>query len=163
MRRILKRGLPVLLLVAVAAASFAPVAEAGRRRGHVRYRDVAPAYRGRHVVRVIDRRPVMVVRRHRRPGAFAGFLGGLVLGTVLSHARPACPRPSVVYEYYDPYCHRTFASLDAYHAHLRYHHHPRLVDVIDVRTGRCVDTYHWRDGGWCSRHDRDWEYEHWDD
>ena len=152
------RGLGVLLLVALAAAALAPAAEAGR--GHGRYQGIGPVYQGPRVVRVVHRGPYLI-ERHSEAGALAGFLGGLVLGSMISNARPA-PPPPPAYEYYDPYCRERFLSLDAYGAHLCHHRHPRSIDVIEVHSGRCVDTYAWTDGRWCSRDDRP-PYEDWDE
>jgi hypothetical protein len=162
-RSIGNRALGVLLLVALAGASLAPAAAADR--GHVRYKGGGPAYQGRGVVRVVHRGPYFI-ERHSEAGAIAGFLGGLVVGSVLSNARPAAPPPPV-YEYYDPYCDRHFVTVRAYDEHLYYHRHPRTAEIIEVHSGRCVDTLDWRDGRWCSRDDRGRddhpEYEDWDE
>ena len=72
-----------------------------------------------------------------------------------------------MYEYYDPYCRERFATIEAYDEHLYEYRHPRTVEVIEVHSGRCVDTLDWRDGRWCSRDDRDRDdrpsYEDWDE
>jgi len=148
MNRSMIRGLGVLLLLALATASLAPAAQAGH--GHRGHRHGRAVFGGSHVVRVVE--------HHTSPGAvFAGFLGGLVLGTVLSDAQAAPPPP--VYEYYDPYCGERFVSLEVYGDHAWRHRHPLVVDVIDVHSRRCVDTYRWRDGRWCGRYDRDGRYD----
>jgi hypothetical protein len=149
------RALTVLLLVAFASASLAPVAVAG---GRTRYKRPRPARHG--VVRVVHRGPYIHYHRSE-PGALAGFIGGLVVGTVLSNALPPAPPPPV-YEYYDPYCHRNFVTVEAYDEHLFTHRHPRSAEVIEVHSGRCVDTMVWRDGRWCSRDDHP-AYEEWDE
>jgi hypothetical protein len=166
-RTIANRTLGVLLLVALASASLAPAARADRDHG--RFRRGGPVYPGRGVVRVVHRGPYFV-ERHSEAGAIAGFLGGLVLGSVLSNARPAVPPPA--YEYYDPYCDQSFVTIEAYDEHLYYHRHPRTAEIIEVHSGRCVDTLNWRDGRWCSRDDRSRDdrgrddhpqYENWDE
>lgn len=148
------RALAVLLLVALASASLAPAALADR--DHVRTRRGRSA--GPGVVRVVHRGPVFV-ERHSDAGALVGFLGGLVVGSILSSAPPPSPPPPA-YEYYDPFCQRNFITIGAYDQHLSYHRHPRSVEVIELHSGRCVDTLDWRDGGWCSRNERP-RYEDW--
>jgi hypothetical protein len=146
------RALVALLLVAVASASLAPAALADRdhggRRGHPR------------TIRV--HRGPWIGERHSDAGAFVGFLGGLVVGSILSTASSPAPPPPPAYVYEDPFCHRSFASLEAYEYHLGYHRHPREADVIEMRSGRQVDALEWRDGGWCSRYDHP-RYEEWDE
>jgi hypothetical protein len=148
-RPIVNRALGALLLVALASASLAPAALADR--GHVRYKRGGPVLRGPGMVRVVHRGPVFIERRSDA-GALVGFLGGLVLGTVLSSTPP--PPPPPVYEYYDPYCRERFATLEAYDEHLYYRGHPGRAEVIEVHSGRCVDTLERRDGRWYGRDDR---------
>lgn len=138
------RALVALLLVAVASASLAPAALADRDHGW---------QRGRAAI-VRGHRGPWIVERHSDAGALVGFLGGLVVGSILSNAATPAPPPPPVYEYEDPFCHRTFDSLEAYEYHLDRHPHPREVDVIEVHSGRRVDTLEWRDDGWCSRDER---------
>ncbi len=152
-RSIGNRALAVLLLAALASAALAPAALADRSRA--RYKRGRPA--GHGVVRVVHRGPYLI-ERHSDAEAIVGFIGGLVVGSVLSNARPLPP----AYEYYDPYCHRHFVTVGAYDEHLYGHRHPRSVEVVEVRSGRCVDTLDWRDGHWCSRDDRP-GYEEWDE
>jgi hypothetical protein len=150
------RALAALLLVALASAALAPVALAGGSHGRTkRGRSVGPG-----VVRVVHRGPYFV-ERHSDAGAIVGFLGGLVVGSILSSTPPP-PPPPPTFEYYDPYCHRTFVTVEAYDEHLDYDRHPRSVEVIDMRSGRCVDTLDWLDGRWCSRDDHP-RYEKWDE
>lgn len=148
------RATAVLLAAALATATLAPAAEAGRRphrRAH------------RHV-------PV-VIERHSDAGAVFGFLGGLVLGTVIANAQaeaapPVCERaPVSAYDYYDPWCGLTFGSLAAYEVHLERHRHPRTAEVVDARSGRVVDTVRWCDGGWIGGGERcdAPRYEAWED
>jgi hypothetical protein len=148
------RALAVMLLVALASASLAPAALADRGHGRTK--------RGRadgpRVVRMVHRGPYFI-ERHSDAGAIVGFLGGLVVGSILSSAPPP-PPPPPVYEYYDPYCRRSFPTIEVYDQHLDYHRHPRSAEVIEVHSGRCVDTLDWRDGRWCSQDDHP-RYEEW--
>jgi hypothetical protein len=153
-----------LLLVAFAATTIAPAAEArhhkSRRYKSRGYSCEAPVrtsarfeYRSRHS----DAVPLL-----------AGLIGGFALGTVLAkadgHDRPDYGRyherayePD--YSYYDPYCQESFASLDIYRSHLRYHRHPTVVRVIVVDTGECVDTYRYQQGRWVDCGDGDYGYD----
>jgi hypothetical protein len=144
------RTVGVLLLVVLASASLAPAAVADRDHG--RSRRGGPVLRGRDVGRVVPRGPYFV-ERHSEVGAIAGFIGGLVLGSVLSSVPPPPPPPA--YEYYDPYCRERFDTIEAYDEHLDYHRHPREALVIEVHSGRSVDTLDWRDGRWWSRSEPD--------
>jgi hypothetical protein len=140
------RALAMLLLVAVASATLAPAALADRGRG--RHRDHP------RMVRVTHHRGPWIVERHSDAGALVGFLGGLVVGSVLSNASTPPPPPPRVYEYEDPFCHRSFRSLEAYERHLAYHRHPGEVNVVEVHSCRVVDALVWRGDRWCSRYDR---------
>ncbi|TMQ67452.1 MAG: hypothetical protein E6K78_04965 [Candidatus Eisenbacteria bacterium] len=135
-----RRWVAELLLALVAVAILSPAAEASHR-----WRRYRPAYREVRVVRsyyaprtvVRYRQPAYgtyIVRRSNAGPVFAGFLGGLFLGASLAHAAPAG------YVYYDPYCHESFATLDVYYSHVRVHHHPSVVRVIEAD-----DDY----GDWC--------------
>ncbi len=147
------RALSTLLLVALASASLAPAALADRGHGRTKRGPAdAPG-----VVRMVHRGPHF--ERHSDAGAIVGFLGGLVVGSILSSTSPP-PPPPPAYEYYDPYCQRDFVTIEAYDQHLGYHRHPRSVEVIEARGGRCVDTMDWRDGRWCSRNEHP-PYEEW--
>jgi len=137
-----------LLLVLLATTIAAPTADAG----HAKKWKHRKAYDGpsceTRVVRHDYAPPRRVVVRHYDDPApvLAGFLGGLFLGATLGHATPAG------YSYYDPYCHERFPSLERYGVHFRQHHHPRVVHVIELRTGRWVDSYRYDHGAW-----RQWE------
>ncbi len=155
MNRIVKRGFVTALLVCLATATLASAAQADR--GHRRGSDRG-FFHGPRVVRTWGRGPVIIERHSEAGPAIAGFLGGLVLGAVLSNAQPA-PPPPPAFVYYDPYCHERFASLAAYEAHLRYQDHPWVIDVLDARDGRYLDTYVWQDGHWGPDQDRGDEYE----
>ncbi len=154
------RGILIVLGVAVLAASFASPAAAdhgrrfkgdGGRRG-----DWAP----RIVQRVYCASPVRsyayISSRGSGAPALAGFIGGLVIGNALAHAAPPvhayCPPPLPDY-YYDPYCHESFTSLDAYGNHLECARHPAWVKVIDGNSGQCVGEVYWQDGRWRERED----------
>ena len=148
------RALAALLLVALTSAALAPAALADRGHGGTKRGRTA----GHGVTRVVHRGPYFI-ERHSDAGAIVGFLGGLMVGSILSSTPPPPPQPPA-YAYYDPYCQRDFATFGAYDRHVRYHRHPRSVEVIEVHSGRCVDTMEWRDGRWCSRDERP-RYEEW--
>jgi len=145
-----------VVLAALIATTMAPAAEAAHRRYKERSKPVyAPShpYRTERVARYVYRGPRVVRHYHRHDGhPGLAFLGGLVLGAVISNAAHADP-----YFYADPYCDARFLSLDAYHAHLRYHQHPRVVHVIEVDSGRWVDSYTWYGDGW-----RHYETDRWE-
>lgn len=137
MHRMTHRGAGVLLAAALVTALLAPAADAGRRG----------PYRHGH-----GHGPV-IIERHSDAGAVVGFLGGLVLGTIISNAQsappPVCERAAATdYEFYDPWCRATFASLERYELHLDRHRHPRTAEVVELRSGRRVDTVRWYDGRW---------------
>ncbi len=146
-----RRATVVALAVVLAAVALAPAAEAGHGR-RVRYQGVE-SYRGGHrVVRVVHEGPFFIHRHSDAGSAIAGFLGGLVLGAVLSNAQAAAPPPPAYY-YYDPWCRERFVTLDDYRDHFCCEHHPRVIEVRDARTDRCVDEYDWSDGAWHSERD----------
>ncbi len=147
------RAAAIVLSVALAAVALAPAAEAGH--GRVRYKGQGPWYGGGYRVMRVERGPFFVVHRHSDfAPAFAGFIGGLVLGAVLSNAQAAAPPPPAYY-YYDPWCRERFSSLDDYQDHLYGAHHPGTIEVREAHSGRCVDEYDWRDGAWRSVRDED--------
>jgi hypothetical protein len=147
------RWMATLLLAAFVTAGVGSVAQADRGYGHDRGTRYKNVYRG-HDTRVISRYrspgSVYVVRRSDHGAAIAGFLGGLFLGATLAHAAPDG------YGYYDPYCDESFASLEIYRGHLYHHHHPRIVRVIELRSGDCVHTYRYERGQWDDYDDQDW-------
>lgn len=96
----------------------------------------------------------VVVRESSAAPVVAGILGGLILGAAIAHA--GSPPPD--YYYWDPYCERRFASLEVYRGHFGRHHHPRVVRVIEVDSGRCAYSYRWHEGAW-----HRWDDGRWDD
>ena len=140
------RGMAGVLVAAIVLATVAPAAQADHRRGR-RYKG---GYETRVVTRYHSPGSVYVVQRSSTGPAIAGFLGGLFLGATLAHAAPAG------YIYHDPYCSESFVTLEVYRSHLRHHHHPRIVRVIERDTGICAHTYHYDNGGWHAYHG-DWD------
>jgi len=137
-----RRWLAGLLFAVMATTLVAPLAEAGHRKWR-RYR--GPTYETR-VVREVYRsghghahHGTYTVWRSNAGPAIAGFVGGLFLGATLAHAAPAG------YVYWDSYCHRSFASLDAYDSHSGRYHHTRTVRVIEIPNGYDWDDYHYCD------------------
>ena len=153
-----------VILAALVATTMAPAAEAGRRhkeRSKPVYAPWHQKHRPERVVRYVYRGPRVVQHYHRYDGGHSGlaFLGGLVLGAVITNAHASHADP---YFYADPYCDVRFSSLDAYHSHLRYQHHPRIVHVISVSSGDWVDSYAWYGSGWRHYETERWECG-WDD
>ena len=144
-----RRWVTGAVLAALAVATISPAAEAGHRR----YKGVS-GYCPPPVVRHYRHAPrVHYYQRHSDAAPlFAGLIGGFVLGSALAHAQ------APDHYYFDPYCHERFASLALYRSHFHHRHHPRVVRVIEVESGDCIDTYWWRDGGWRSAsYDGDWD------
>ncbi len=163
-QRIFKMGITALTLVAITTSVMAPAAEAGRRRGgrhkgqaecgsRNRQSDYGSGYgRGRDR----GRGRTVEIRRGGDTGAvLAGIIGGIALGSALSRASDCEPD----YAYVDPYCGERFASLDAYRANFRHHRHPRVIRVIEVDSGRCVNSYRYNQGRWCDAEEWDEDYE----
>jgi len=153
--------------IGLLSATLATVASASQVRYRV-YRDAGPTR--------------VYTRSHSSAGAvLGGFVGGLVLGAVLSNASHAHAQAEYVYQ--DPYTDQCYDSYDSYLDQCRYEPQPRVVRVIEVRTGRCVATRRyvsgrWSDAQWngpdryysgndyrryCDNHDRTWERERGDD
>ncbi len=142
------RAVSILLAVALAVVTLAPVAQADR--GHVRYRGS-------------EHRTVVIERHSSAVGpALFGFIGGLVLGSVITSASQQYARPVAAdYEYYDPYCDRYFASFRDYDRHLDRYDHPRRLMVM-ARDGRCVVRYEDEGSRWMrvdGRYGRDDRYD----
>jgi hypothetical protein len=146
-----------MLLSALAIGALAPMAQAdhGRAYGHYKYRRTVtyapPFVRSGYPMR-------RVIVEHRSGGGagpvLAGFIGGLVLGSAIqSHPVYAAPPPPSYY-YYDPYARVRYSTLDDCDRDARWHRHPRVVQVIEVRSGDCIGSYSWQGGRWCED-DRD--------
>lgn len=151
-----------LALAAFAMAALSPAAQAAH--GSRRYKG-EPGYYTPPAARHVHHAPrVVYIERHSDAAPlFAGLIGGLVIGSVLAQAgppayapAPACA-PAATYYYWDPWCHERFASLAIYRSHVHHHYHPRVVRVISVESGDCVDTVHWRDGDW--RSEPGWDHD----
>jgi len=142
-----RRPIAALVLATIAAASLTPAAYADHGNGKWR------RYRGPVYTPVVVQRgwyPTStryVVRESSAGPVFAGLVGGLILGTAIAHASVAAPPPCPVV-YVDPYCGSRWATFDDCAAHLSYHAGPRLVQVVDVRSGSCLSTWCWHNGGW---------------
>jgi hypothetical protein len=128
----------------LALAAAAPDADAGHRHGRKWKRGCSAPH-----VHHVHYAPRIYKSEACGLPAFAGFVGGLIVGAAVSTAHA---EPAPVYSYYDPYCDRSWSSLDACAPHFRHSGHPRVVRVIDVRTGHCVDRWTWYRGNW---HDDD--------
>ncbi len=141
-----KRATAGLLLAALVVATMAPAAEAGNKH----------RYKGKHRRHRVERvvyQPTRVVHHHSSAAPALAFIGGLVLGAVISnaHAAPVYAEPIYAgpdYYYYDTYCSERFVSLNVYHRHLAYHGHPRVVRVFRSHGGQWIDTVHHSDGQW---------------
>ncbi len=159
-QRIQQWLMAALILAGLAVAAAPAGADSGPwfrfKQGH----------RDAKVIRRVSYAPqrVIVERGDGAGPALAGFIGGLVLGSVIRSESAPCPRvapapcPSAL-EYYDPYCDESFGSFGACAAHMRDADHPRVIRVIDAASGDWVDTYRWyhgdwRDGAWFAREGR---------
>ena len=140
-------------LAVFAVAALSPDAHAGSRR-YKRVADYCPP-----PVRHVHHAPQRVVYVERRSDAaplVAGLIGGLIIGSAIAHA--TSPEYEPAHYYWDPWCHERFSSLRAYHLHTRHHHHPRVVRVIAIENGDCIDTWRWYDGGWRNDFGGRWRY-----
>lgn len=148
-----------LMIATLAAVTFAPAAQAGHAYGR-KYKRVREA---RCVERVVVRPASrVVVHEHGAGPVIAGLIGGFLIGTAVSNAHaaaevhvaeyappppPACPVVADYY-YYDPICQARFDRFDDCRDHCSVHEGPRVVQVIETRSGACVETYTWDRGGW---------------
>ena len=142
-------------LLAATVLSFASTAFADHGGSSRRFKGVRESFPAQRVV---------VRERSNSAGpALAGLIGGFILGAavtsnahpVVVHERSYYHRPVVIYRYYDPYEDDWYDSLDQceYRSH-----HPRIIQVIDVRSGREVRTLRYHDGQWC-RVSGDYDYD----
>lgn len=145
MTRWITTGLLAASVFTTASPAFAD--HGGRRR----FKGVERHHRGG------DR--VIIRERSSSVGpVLAGLVGGFIIGqAVTSNARPVVVhetryerrhyrRPVAVYRYHDPYCDEWYDSIDD--CEFRGHRHPRVIQVIDIRTGRQVRSMHHHDGEW---------------
>jgi len=148
-----RRAVATLMLGVFATMLLAPVAEAGNGRGNHRrwkrhpvvreVRYVQPAPRAHYVHRHSDAGPIL-----------AGIVGGIVLGAAIANAQPAV---HASYSYWDPYCEVRYSTLDRYRTHIRSCDHPRVVRVMDRRSGHHVRDLCWREDAWREYHG-DWRH-----
>jgi len=122
------------LLLSTASVAYA---DHGRR-----FKGAIPAYAVQRVY----------VREHSSAApAVAALIGGFILGSAVANAHPVfvheayCAPPVAVYRYYDPYHGVWYDSLDECHFH---GYRPAMVQVVDVRSGRCVRSLRFHDGAW---------------
>jgi hypothetical protein len=127
-------------MLATMLLSTASVAVAGHRR-----------YKGVSNVVPVQR---VIVREHSSAGpAVAALIGGFIIGSafasssqpVIVHEPVYYSHPVVVYRYWDPYAGVWYDSLDE--CQFRYHH-PRLVYVVDVNSGRHIRSLRFHAGAW---------------
>ena len=150
MTRWITTGLLAASVLSIASTAFAD-------RGRRRFKGGSEDWRGQRVV----------VRHHSSSvgPVLAGLVGGFSLGsTVSSNAHPVVvqerrysSRPAVGYRYHDPYCDQWYDSIDD--CEFRGHRHPRIVQVIDVCSGRQVQTLRRHDGRWQDYDDDDQDFE----
>ncbi len=144
------RWTAIALIATTSLLALAPAANAdhGRHRGAYRYK-------GMPVVHVEHRSscgPRYVVREGSAGPLIAGLVGGFVLGSVINSA-PRRVEYVEQYRYYDPYEGDWYDSMDSYWHRSRYCRHPRVLRVVEVRSGDCVRVIRWNDGRWneCER------------
>ncbi len=135
--RLVATGLLASAVLALASPAFA---DGGRRR-----------YKGVQSYNPVQR---VYVREHSSSAApvLAGLIGGFILGaavtsnahSVVVHERPYYHR-TVQYRYYDPYGDDWYDSLDQ--CEFR-HGGPRVVFVVDVRSGHRLRTLRYHEGRW---------------
>ena len=139
-----------MLLAAFATTALSPAAHAAHRRYKgAGYYSPPPASYG-----YAPRRVVYIERHSDAAPLFAGLIGGIVIGSVLAQNRAPAPAVAPAYYYWDPYNHVRYEALPVYDSRYCYHEHPRVLRVVSVDTGECVDTYHWHHGDWHS--ERGW-------
>lgn len=141
------RWTAIALIATTSLLVLAPVANADHGRGRGAHR-----YKGMPVVHVEHRGPRYVVREGSAAPLIAGLVGGFVLGSVINSA-PRRVEYVEQYRYYDPYEGGWYDSMDSYWHRSRYSRHPRVLRVVEVRSGECVRVIRWNDGRWneCER------------
>ncbi len=139
----IRRMTAAVLLGSFALSAMAPAAEAGQRGHGRKWKRVHTVTHVHHTSDCHDGLP-----------AFAGFVGGLIVGAAVSNAY-AAPPPPPRYFYYDPYCNVRWTSIDACTPHFRACSHPRTVRVVDVRSGHSVERWTWYHGRWHDSHGYD--------
>ena len=146
MTRWITTGLLAASVLSIASTAFAD-------RGRRRFKGVSEDWRGQRVI---------VRERSSSVGpVLAGLVGGFILGSaVSSNAHPVVvqerrysSRQGAGYRYHDPYCDQWYDSIDD--CEFRGHRHPRIIQVIDVCSGRQVQTLRRHDGRWQDRDDDD--------
>jgi hypothetical protein len=121
--------LAIVALAALLTASLTPLAEASHRgtRYAPERRVVVRPWTRSIRARVAPRGSYAIWRSGSGP-VVAGFLGGLFLGATITHAAPQG------FVYWDPYCHRSFASLELYDAHCS-GRHGGVIQVVEAEPG----------------------------
>ncbi len=168
----LNRWMLATTTIAALSLTLAPLAQAypggrhGEHRGHARWG-----------------RPwgVTVVHEHRGGAgpALAGLIGGFVLGAAMAQSHPVvvhervyssgpvyrgneCRRDDgyrdeartvVRYRYEDPNSDRWWDTLDECRDPQYGSDLPRVINVVEISTGRCVRTMYWKHDHWISDDD----------
>lgn len=180
---LVRTGVAAFTLAILSLTTVAPAVEAGGRGKGRRWKGEyssceAPRHYSRHA------RSRVVHRRSSDAGPLlAGLIGGIAIGAAISNRDGYtkeryygrdydydrdCDREysrgykrgyrhGSRYAYYDTHCDRRFASLDACGSHMRSCDGPKVVQVVNVESGRCVDHARYASGRW-----QEWDGE-WDD
>jgi hypothetical protein len=91
----------------------------------------------------------------------AGLLGGFVLGATMTHPHAVlvrereCAPPPPRYRYEDAGGDRWWDTLDECRDAAYDRYGPRVIRVVDDRTGRCVQVYYWKHDHFISDSDRE--------
>ena len=154
----------IFMMATLTAISLAPAAYAGNGHGRKYKRsEVSP----RCVERVVySPAPRVVVHQSSAGPVLAGLIGGFLIGNAVANANttvhyaeyspaPACP-VAPTYYYYDPVCRMSFDNFNECRDHARYHNGAHVIQVIEVGSGNCVETYQWYGGGWRYHAGDDW-------
>ena len=145
----LTRLMLVALVALTGTLAMTPVAHAGHGYGHARYKGADRDWRSSR-----DERGPTVIRESSAGPAIAGLVGGFLLGQAYGHGHTnhviVRNSPPQRYRYYDPYDDEYYSSLDDCPTSYGPHHQTRYVRVIEISSGRCVDSMQWADGNWRS-------------